>query len=97
MFENQPINFPNPPLVVYTSIPPHLCNKSLLVKCGVGGQIAADDFVPLSTESYWGMGSQARKILQLLAMALVSSAVAGLDVTMSALRTGSLCSLGTGT
>jgi hypothetical protein len=43
------------------------------------------------------MGSQARKILQLLAMALVSSAVAGLDVTMSALRTGSLCGLGTGT
>jgi hypothetical protein len=55
-----------------------------------GERIAAGAFVSLSTEGHGRMGLPARKFLQSLPTAAVSSAVAALEVTLSAFWAGAL-------
>jgi hypothetical protein len=61
-----------------------LQNAEKRVKHWVGKEVAAGTFVPLSTESYGRIGLPTHTVLQMLAVAAIYSAAAGLEVTMSA-------------
>jgi hypothetical protein len=67
------------------------------LKYGVGEQIAAGGFTPLSTETYSRMSSVAHTFLKSLTDAAMSSASAGSELTITAFRANALRECGANT